>query len=191
METIKLRNGNIIPLAKTGIYACGVSQKTEVASAKPDTVKQEISKACRFIQVFVSSSMDIKLANQDKNIVAMIWLLEIVLRSIVNGTKASPTKIPEHKKKMYAEIAELFRDAYEKAKQLNKEFDDQIKKVFDDSFQDTLADLTLSVVTLYETMTPKQLLLFMRQAGITNGLIVETFKNGDNDGQTAMPDMQA
>ncbi len=46
-----------IPLAKTGIYACGVSQQTAVASAKPDTAKQEKSMTCRFIQVIVSSSL--------------------------------------------------------------------------------------------------------------------------------------
>lgn len=34
-----------IPLAKTGIYACGVLHQTGVASAKPDTVKQENSMA--------------------------------------------------------------------------------------------------------------------------------------------------
>jgi len=33
-----------IPLAKTGIYACGVSQQTGVASAKPGTLKQENSR---------------------------------------------------------------------------------------------------------------------------------------------------
>jgi len=39
-------HSNKIPLAKTGIYACGVSHQTGVASAKPDTVKQENSMAC-------------------------------------------------------------------------------------------------------------------------------------------------
>ena len=47
-------HSNKIPLAKTGIYACGVSHQTAVASAKPDTKKQENSMTCRFIQVFVS-----------------------------------------------------------------------------------------------------------------------------------------
>ena len=47
-------HSSIIPLAKTGINACGVLQQTAVASAKPDTMKQEHSLTCRFIQAFVS-----------------------------------------------------------------------------------------------------------------------------------------
>ena len=45
-EYVMTDEGDImrIPLAKTGIYACGVSQQTGVASAKPGTAKQENSR---------------------------------------------------------------------------------------------------------------------------------------------------
>jgi len=46
-----------MPLAKTGINACGVSHQTGVASAKPGTIKQENSMTCRFLQVFVSRAL--------------------------------------------------------------------------------------------------------------------------------------
>ncbi len=45
---IKLHS-NEIPLAKTGIYACGVSYQTGVALAKPGTTKQENSMTYKFI----------------------------------------------------------------------------------------------------------------------------------------------
>ena len=48
---------NDIPLAKTGIYACGVSQKTEVASAKPDTMKQENSRLVDLYRFLLAEKM--------------------------------------------------------------------------------------------------------------------------------------
>lgn len=112
--------------------------------------------------------MKIKLSVKDKNLVAMCWLLEIVLNSIVKCEASSPVTVPEYKKAMYRQIGELFVDAHNTVKNLNDQFNDEIHKVFDADFQDTLADLTLSVVTLYENMKPEQLVRVMKAAGVTN-----------------------
>lgn len=120
--------------------------------------------------------MKIKLSVKDKNLVAMCWLLEIVLNSLVKCEASSPVTVPEYKKSMYKNIGEMFIDAHKAVKGLNDQFNDEIHKVFDEDFQNTLADLTLSVVTLYENMKPEQLLKVMRAAGITNKEILETYK---------------
>jgi len=46
-----------IPLAKTGIYACGVSQQTGVASAKPGTAKQENSRLVDLYRFLLADDM--------------------------------------------------------------------------------------------------------------------------------------
>lgn len=120
--------------------------------------------------------MKIKLSVKDKNLVAMCWLAEIVLHSLVDCEKNSAHDIPPEKADMYKQISEMFVDAHDKVKALNDKFDEQIKRVFDEHFSDVLCDLTLSVVTLYEKMSPEQFLKIMREAGITEEDILETYK---------------
>ncbi|MDP3013114.1 MAG: hypothetical protein Q8M92_02645 [Candidatus Subteraquimicrobiales bacterium] len=55
---------NIIPLAKTGINACGVSYQTGVASAKPDTMKQENSRLVDLYRFLLAEIMILKLAGR-------------------------------------------------------------------------------------------------------------------------------
>ena len=121
--------------------------------------------------------MKFKLSSKDKNLVAMCWLAEIVLSSLVQCEKNSTSEIPENKKEMYKHISDLFKESHEKVKELNDQFSEEIKKVFEDGFEDTLCDLTLSVVTLYETMKPPQLLKIMKAAGISNKDILTTYEN--------------
>jgi hypothetical protein len=121
--------------------------------------------------------MKFKLSSKDKNLVAMCWLAEIVLSSLVQCEKNSTHEIPENKKEMYKHISDLFKEPHEKVKELNDQFSEEIKKVFEEGFEDTLCDLTLSVVTLYETMKPPQLLKIMKAAGISNKDILATYEN--------------
>ena len=119
--------------------------------------------------------MKIKLSSKDKNLVAMCWLAEIVLSSLVKCNENAIEEVPEYKKAMYKYISGEFTEAHKKVMALNDQFSEQITKVFDDTFQDTLCDLTLSVVTLYETMKPEQLLKIMQEAGISNKDILTTY----------------
>jgi hypothetical protein len=71
---------NVAP--STGINACGVSQQTGVASAKPDTTKQENSMTCRFIQVFVSSKMNTE-ARNDPEIIRALEIMRNVIDKLI------------------------------------------------------------------------------------------------------------
>lgn len=121
--------------------------------------------------------MKIKLSVKDKNIVALCWLLEIVLNSVVTCKTSNPTKVPEYKKRMYQYISDMFVPAHNAVKELNNQFTEEIRKVFDEKFEDTLTNLTLGIVTLYETMTPKQMVKILKDAGIDKKQILECFKD--------------
>lgn len=109
---------------------------------------------------------DIKLSKHDKNLVAMCWLAEIILLSLTDCCKDLDKNAPDEKKQMYQAIASRFIEPYKIAQELNSLFDEQIKKVFDDEFQDTLCDLTLAIVDLYETMKPSELLRIIKSSRI-------------------------
>lgn len=51
--------------------------------------------------------MKIKLSQNDKNLVAMCWLAEMILSSLVKCTQVSEVEISPDKKEMYDYISEL------------------------------------------------------------------------------------
>jgi hypothetical protein len=120
--------------------------------------------------------MKIRLSSKDKNLVAMCWLAEIVLSSLVKCSENSIDKIPKSKIPFYDYVSRTFQEAHENVIKLNDQFSEQISKVFEPGFEDTLCDLTLAVVTLYETMRPEQLLKVMQVAGIRDKDIIETYE---------------
>lgn len=120
--------------------------------------------------------MKIRLSSKDKNLIAMCWLAEIVLSSLVRCSENSIDKIPKSKIPFYNHISKTFQEAHKNVINLNDQFSEQIAKVFEPGFEDTLCDLTLAVVTLYETMRPEQLLKVMQVAGIRDKDIIETYE---------------
>jgi hypothetical protein len=120
--------------------------------------------------------MQIKLSAKDKNLISMCWLAEIVLSSLVKCEENSVDTIPKSKLPLYKHVSGIFKEAHESVVKLNDQFSEQISKVFEPGFEDTLCDLTLAVVTLYETMRPEQLLKVMQVAGIRDKDIIETYE---------------
>lgn len=120
--------------------------------------------------------MKIRLSSKDKNLVAMCWLAEIVLSSLVKCSENSIDTIPKSKLKLYEYVSKTFQEAHENVIKLNDQFSEQISKVFEPGFEDTLCDLTLAVVTLYETMRPEQLLKLIKAAGVRDKDIIETYE---------------
>jgi hypothetical protein len=120
--------------------------------------------------------MQIKLSAKDKNLISMCWLAEIVLSSLVKCEENSVDTIPKSKLPLYKYVSGIFKEAHESVVKLNDQFSEQISKVFEPGFEDTLCDLTLAVVTLYETMRPEQLLKVMQVAGIRDKDIIETYE---------------
>jgi len=123
--------------------------------------------------------MQIKLSSKDKNLIAMCWLAEIVLSSLVKCHENSIDKIPKSKLPLYQHVSKIFQEAHQNVIKLNDQFSEQITKVFEPGFEDTLCDLTLSIVTLYETMRPEQLLKVMKMAGIRDKDIIETYEKSN------------
>lgn len=120
--------------------------------------------------------MQIKLSAKDKNLISMCWLAEIVLSSLVKCHENSIDTVPKSKLQLYNHVSDTFREAHKDVIKLNDQFSEQISKVFEPGFEDTLCDLTLAVVTLYETMRPEQLLKVMQVAGIRDKDIIETYE---------------
>lgn len=128
--------------------------------------------------------MQIKLSAKDKNLISMCWLAEIVLSSLVKCEENSVDTIPKSKLPLYKHVSGIFKEAHESVVKLNDQFSEQIAKVFEPGFEDTLCDLTLSIVTLYETMKPEQLLKIMRAAGIRDSDIIETYEKSKHGNQS-------
>jgi hypothetical protein len=129
--------------------------------------------------------MKIRLSSKDKNLVAMCWLAEIVLSSLVRCSENSVDKIPKSKIPFYNHVSKTFQESHENVIKLNDQFSEQIAKVFEPGFEDTLCDLTLSIVTLYETMKPEQLLKIMKVAGIRDSDIIETYEKSSHGNQSS------
>ena len=128
--------------------------------------------------------MQIKLSAKDKNLISMCWLAEIVLSSLVKCEENSVDTIPKSKLPLYKHVSGIFKEAHESVVKLNDQFSEQIAKVFEPGFEDTLCDLTLSIVTLYETMKPEQLLKIMKAAGIRDSDIIETYEKSKRGNQS-------
>ena len=128
--------------------------------------------------------MKIRLSSKDKNLVAMCWLAEIVLSSLVKCSENSIDKIPKSKIPFYDYVSRTFQESHENVIKLNDQFSEQIAKVFEPGFEDTLCDLTLSIVTLYETMKPEQLLKIMKVAGIRDKDIIETYDKSNRNNKS-------
>lgn len=128
--------------------------------------------------------MKIRLSSKDKNLVAMCWLAEIVLSSLVKCDENSIDTIPKSKLPFYKHISETFQEAHQNVIKLNDQFSEQIAKVFEPGFEDTLCDLTLSIVTLYETMKPEQLLKIMKIAGIRDKDIIDTYDKSNRNNKS-------
>lgn len=120
--------------------------------------------------------MQIKLSAKDKNLISMCWLAEIVLSSLVKCHENSIDTVPKSKLPLYNHVSDTFREAHKDVIKLNDQFSEQISKVFEPGFEDTLCDLTLAVVTLYETMRPEQLLKLLKAAGVRDKDIIETYE---------------
>jgi hypothetical protein len=115
----------------------------------------------------------------------MCWLAEIVLSSLVKCSENSIDKIPKSKIPFYDYVSKTFQEAHENVIKLNDQFSEQIAKVFEPGFEDTLCDLTLSIVTLYETMKPEQLLKIMKVAGVRDSDIIETYERSNRGNQSS------
>lgn len=101
----------------------------------------------------------IRLSSQDKNLVSLMWILEIAIDAIVN---MNVKHIPEGKTEMYAGIRDSLRDTRTLVRKINDKFTQEILSVFGEDYADDLANAMLSVVTLLETMNPKQIKKVMK-----------------------------
>ena len=121
----------------------------------------------------IVSAIPIRLSAQDKNLVALFWLLEIVLTAIVGMDDEHK---PAHKKAMYEQITSgLLGDVQEVVRLVNDRFNNEINKVFGHAFQDQLADTCVAVVTLFETMPPEAVKKVIHAAGISDEMIVKNW----------------
>lgn len=115
-----------------------------------------------------------KLGVKDKNIVAMCWLAEMILKSLCAVNQHAPAA----KQDMYDYISGQFVEAYEKARALNDAFNEQIRKTFSEEFEAVLADLTIAVIALYESTTPEVMLKILRAAGMSETMSAEIYAKG-------------
>ena len=121
----------------------------------------------------IVSAIPIRLSAQDKNLVALFWLLEIVLTAIVGMDDEHK---PAHKKAMYEQITSgLLGDVQEIVRLVNDRFNNEINKVFGPAFQDQLADTCVAVVTLFETMPPEAVKKVIQAAGISDEMIIKNW----------------
>ena len=121
----------------------------------------------------IVSAIPIRLSAQDKNLVALFWLLEIVLTAIVGMDDEHK---PDRKKAMYEQITSgLLGDVQEIVRLVNDRFNNEINKVFGHAFQDQLADTCVAVVTLFETMPPEAVKKVIHAAGISDEMIIKNW----------------
>jgi len=125
-----------------------------------------------YIPIIEEVTPAIKLSKHERNMIALSWLAEIVLKSLVEEAK----DYPPAKKEMYEYIASVYGDAYEKSKQLNTLMEEEIPRVFSEDYSTMLVDVTNAVVNLYETMTLPQMLKVLRGAGIKSEMPVDSYK---------------
>ena len=112
-----------------------------------------------------------KLSIKDNNLVSLCWLLEITLTAIV---KMHTEDIPKRKAEGYTEIQNQLRPSLEKIIEINDSFEDQIRKVLGVKFANQLADTMNAVITMLETRSSHAMHTVMREAGISDRVIVET-----------------
>jgi hypothetical protein len=117
----------------------------------------------------------IRLSTKDKNLISLFWLLEINLSAIV---KMADSDIPARKKEMYSDIIDQIKPLHEVVQKLNDMYEDEINKVFSVKFSGHLADACIAVVTLLETLDPKQISSVMEQAGISKQMQYKNWVNG-------------
>lgn len=124
----------------------------------------------------------IKLSAQDKGLVSMWWLHEIVAHGVKN---INYSDAPEDKKGMYEELRALATPAHMVAREVNDAFNDEINKVFGEEYQSLLADVSIAIVTLLNDFRPEQVKKIIRAAGITDKQIFSTLAKKDSkDGKT-------
>lgn len=116
----------------------------------------------------------LKLSKHERNLIALSWLAEIILKSLVEEKNYAP----QSKKEMYEYISNVYSEAYENAKRLNTAFEDEIGAVFSEDYGTLLLDVTNAVINLYETMTLEQMLAILKAAGVKTDFAAESYING-------------
>ena len=119
----------------------------------------------------------LKLSKHDRNLIALSWLAEIVLKSLVEEKKYAPL----HKQEMYDYISNVYAEAYENSKRLNTAFEDEIGSVFSEDYGSVLIDVTNAVINLYETMSLEQMLKVLKAAGVKTEFLAPSYQKGINE----------
>ena len=123
-----------------------------------------------------------KLSTQDKNLVSLPMIAEILTKSITEEAERLQKTAPEAKACQYDAILERIRPLHGVLTGLNDTMADSVHSVLSEDEQTLLVDSVLSICLLLETQSPKQVNAVMKAAGIRSKDIVESyFKKTENN----------
>ncbi|NCU27649.1 hypothetical protein EOM86_13185 [Candidatus Nomurabacteria bacterium] len=123
-----------------------------------------------------------KLSKQDKNLVSLLMIAEILTKSITEEAERLGKTAPDAKAGQYDEILDRIRPLHGVLTGLNDTMSDDVHSVLSEDEQTLLVDSVLSICLLLETQSPKQVNSVMKAAGIRSKDIVENyFKKTENN----------
>lgn len=123
-----------------------------------------------------------KLSKQDKNLVSLLMIAEILTKSITEEAERLGKSAPDAKVCQYDSILELIRPLHGVLTGLNDTMADDVHSVLSEDEQTLLVDSVLSICLLLETQSPKQVNAVMKAAGIRSKDLVESyFKKTENN----------
>lgn len=112
--------------------------------------------------------MKVQVSKQDKNLISMMVLAEMVGRSIVNMVDdklKDSDKFSQVKIDFYNEIKSTFIPFTNTATQINTAVNDEFLRIYSSSEMSVMMDSVIAVIDLLEHQNEKQIQSIMRAAG--------------------------
>ena len=123
-----------------------------------------------------------KLSKQDKNLVSLLMIAEILTKSITEEAERLGKTAPDAKTGQYDAILDRIRPLHGVLTGLNDKLSDDVHSVLSEDEQTLLVDSVLSICLLLETQSPKQVNAVMKAVGIRSIDLVESyFKKTENN----------
>lgn len=118
-----------------------------------------------------------KLSKQDKNLVSLLMIAEILTKSITEEAERLGKTAPDAKSGQYDSILDRIRPLHWVLTGLNDKLSDDVHSVLSEDEQTLLVDSVLSICLLLETQSPKRVNAVMKAVGIRSIDLLENYFN--------------
>ena len=129
------------------------------------------------IEDVTAGSIPIRLSVVDQNMIALMWMGEIILRAIVEDARKLEANAPENKRRLYSHVISVASEAHAGISSINTATEDEAVRCYSEEYASMLVDVTNAIVSMYGSMTLKSIMAVMKAGGVTVDS-TETYRKG-------------